>query len=115
MMARLWRLTQERDFQFLYRRGWRQRRPALTLYAWADPPARTHTRVGIVVSKRVATKATERNLYKRRLWAAVARNRALLPATGRKIVIVAAPGIKQQPYSALVTELRTLFSTIPHA
>lgn len=106
MLARIWRLTNERDFNFMYRRGRRWRAQGFTLYYWYNPTLTTHTQFGVVVSKRVSGLATERNLYKRRLWAALSVVHKKFPSKGAKLVLVAGPTIVNQPYGVLCQQIK---------
>lgn len=98
------------DFPKLYRRG--QRRRSHSFVWWQlTVSATTPTRYGVVVSTRVARKATDRNLYKRRLWACLKALRAKLPALGYAIVVSAQPAIVGQSYARLYKELADFISS----
>lgn len=67
MLPRPLRLTRRQDFSAVYQRRRRSDTPGLTLY-WKPRPTEAGTpRFGFVVSKKVAGKAHDRNLVKRRL------------------------------------------------
>lgn len=67
MLPRPQRLVRHRDFQATYQRKRRVDHPALTLYVGRR--SQGTPRLGFVVSKKVAGKAHDRNLVKRRLRA----------------------------------------------
>lgn len=84
MLKRVFRLTDNKDFQTVYRRG---RYNATALFSINILPNRFGlTKVGIVVNKKVTKKASERNTVKRQTREIV---RELLPQIkkGQSIVI----------------------------
>jgi ribonuclease P protein component len=65
MLKRIYRITKDKEFQAIYRRG---RFQSTALFSINYLPAkRDLSRIGIVVSKKITKKATERNLIKRRV------------------------------------------------
>lgn len=65
MLKRLYRVTKDKEFQAIYRRG---RFQSTALFSINYLPGKKNvSRVGIVVSKKITKKATERNLIKRRI------------------------------------------------
>ena len=110
MLPRRWRLKSPQTFALAYRRGRRLR--ANGFVCWRLPqPASSPTQIGIVVSKRVSPLASKRNLYRRRLWAAVRENKKFFPGGGEAIVVVGTPTIANQSYINLVSQLRSIFKT----
>lgn len=84
MLKRLFRLTENKDFQTVYRRG---RYNATALFSVNVLPNKFGvTKVGIVVNKKVAKKSHDRNLVKRQVREIV---RLALPRLkkGQSIVI----------------------------
>ncbi len=104
MLPPQWRLSSPTVFRLVYQRGRRYRTAGFTWWALAQLPE-NHTRLGVVVSSRVAKRATERNLYKRRLWAILAEFKDKIPNFGYYFVVVASPGISRCSYSELKREL----------
>lgn len=97
MLKRIFRLTDNKDFQSVYRRG---RFTASALFSVNVLPNRFGTvKVGIVVNKKVAKRAVERNAVKRQVREIV---RAVLPKLkrGQSIVVTV-----RQP--ALVADFKT--------
>jgi ribonuclease P protein component len=65
MLKKIYRVTKEREFQAIYRRG---KYKATALFSVHYLPNRFgFSRIGIVVTKKISKKATERNLIKRRV------------------------------------------------
>ncbi len=105
------RLSGDHNFANLYRRGRGVFVDSLRLkYLWVS---NSPTKVAVVVSKKISTKATQRNLYKRRIWGCLRDNRQLLPTTTCHLVITAQPLIKKLPYAELCQEIIKLLKKIP--
>ncbi len=104
MTKRTERVRASGDFAAVRQRG-RSRHSSLLSLAWVAN-ARTVTRIGYVVSKRVG-KATVRNLVKRRLRALMQGRHATLPA-GYDLIITAKPGAAAARYDELGTDLDRL-------
>jgi len=100
MLPPKWRLSSPTVFKQVYQRGRRHRTAGLTWWVMSQPPA-NHTRLGVVVSSRVAKRATERNLYKRRLWAILGEFKEKIPNFGYYFVVVASQDIGHYSYSEL--------------
>ena len=99
------RLRQKQDFQRVFRRGRLVR--GRTLFLKICLSARVKTRIGIVVSNKIAAKAVARNLLKRRLRAAFL---GLLPEIkdGFDLVAVGGPRLKQATVRGLKQEIWSL-------
>jgi len=99
------RLRRRDDFSRVRQGGRRLAHPLLRLQ-WA-PGAGTVTRFAFVVSKRVATRAHERNLVRRRLRVLA---RAELPqvADGYDVIVNAQPAARLAGYQELDAALRQL-------
>ena len=109
MLARQFRLTSDKDYALVYRRGRRFRGPGFTCSVLS---VTSPTRLGVVVSKKVSLKATVRNRYKRWLWAAVRDLKAAIPAQGYHLALSATPGIATQTYQGIHQELERLFASL---
>jgi ribonuclease P protein component len=97
------RLRREREFAAVYRQGrsWSNQMLALRVL----PSTLPQSRFGFAVGKRVG-KAVVRNKVKRRLREAV---RALQPANGWDVVIVARPPAAEADFAGLRGALASLF------
>lgn len=87
MLGKTRRITKERDFEHIFKKGWATKTDSLFLKA---SERKGETRFAVVVSKKVAQKATERNRLKRLLRQALRQN---LPGIqeGQDVVVVALP------------------------
>lgn len=65
MLKKIYRITKDKEFQAIYRRGRYQSTALFSIHYL--PSKRNLTRFGIVISKKITKKATERNLLKRRV------------------------------------------------
>jgi ribonuclease P protein component len=99
------RVRRRDDFARIRREGRRLAHPLLRLQ-WT-PNALPITRFGFIVSKRVAMRAHERNLIRRRLRE-LARAELARLSTGYDVVVTAQPSAKGASYQELGTALRTL-------
>lgn len=111
MLPRAARLRKNRDFQAVYRvrRSWAT--PHLVLYVRALPgcePGRT--RLGFVISKKIAKRAHDRNRLKRRLREICRAGLASADGTGRSwdALFVARASAPALDFSQLVAEVRHL-------
>lgn len=99
------------DFARIYRLGRRVRLPSVTVW-WAQAAVgETNHRFGVVVSSRIAKRAVERNLYRRRLFACLAGIHSTTPP--QRVIISANPSINTRSYSDLKAELNQFFSHFP--
>lgn len=120
MLPRKARLRNSRDFRALYSRARPYRTPLLVLYARLARPAPSGSadsdpgavRVGFSISKKVARRAHDRNLLKRRLREIV--RIAILPqlrdARAFDVVVVARQAAVEADYAALLAQVLALFS-----
>lgn len=105
MLSAPHRLTASRAYQYVYRRGRSFSGSCLRIHVTKGGSGTTQ--FGIVVSNRVSKRATERNLLKRRLRAAL-RTHISTVAQGYLVVVVTTGRALRQPYAALRDELTTL-------
>jgi ribonuclease P protein component len=100
------RLTRA-DFCRFFASGARAHSPALTLvYA-----THTHFHASVVVSKKVAPRAVDRNKLRRRIYDILKRYRSARGVTGVYIVLTK-PGARTLTYRALKDELTTRLNAI---
>lgn len=104
-MDREHRVRRRDDVARVRREGRRVAHPLLRLQ-WA-PNALSITRFGFIVSKRVAMRAHERNLVRRRLRE-LARAELARLGTGYDVIVTAQPPARGATYRELGTALRTL-------
>lgn len=109
MLKRVFRLTDNKDFQTVYRRG---RFVASLLFSVNVLPNRFgFTKIGIVANKKVAKKAVNRNAVKRQVREIV---RGLLPQLKKDqsiVVTVRQPALAAD-YSTMAKELTTSFKKL---
>jgi len=92
-LAKHYRLTTSNEFKRVFQKGKAFREKGIFLKIRTGE-AET-SRIGIIVSKKVAKKATERNRIRRLLAEAIRKNLNEIK-TGRDIVVVALPGFKEK-------------------
>ena len=102
MLPRAYRLSKNKHFQYVYRKGIRVNAPNMALVCVRCGPHK-EIQVGFSVSKKVGNSVT-RNLVKRRMREAI---RVHLPGMKRgfRLVFVARPGIDTCRFDALVKEM----------
>ena len=120
MLPRKARLCSSRDFRALYARARSFRTPLLVLYARPGRPGPAGAagsvpgamRIGFSISKKVAKKAHERNLLKRRLReiSRVAILPMLWDRRGFDAVVVARQAATLADYASLQDQMLSLFS-----
>lgn len=105
MLPKRHRLTRERDFSSVHKKGEYVSGTILTLKVAASD--QDITRFGFLVGKKVSKKAVVRFKVKRRLREIV---RAKLPylVSGYDVIVMARPGIHLKSFSELKTELDVL-------
>jgi ribonuclease P protein component len=92
MLNRQQRITNDKDFQTIYRRGRHLSSTSLNLNYLSNNLG--HTRIGIVVNKRVAKKATERNLLKRQLREILRNNYGQIRSGLDLVISTKGPSVK---------------------
>jgi ribonuclease P protein component len=105
MAARDRRLRRARDFQAVWQSRWAVRLPMLVLRFARRPDS--PGRIGIVVSKVVAKKATDRNRLKRRLRNILVRHTV---PVGIDAVLITQRGAPTLEYDQLTQSVDRLFS-----
>ena len=105
MLKRSLRLTDTKEFQNIYRRG---RFHSTALLSVNVLPNRGITKVGVVASKKVNKRATERNLLKRQVREIV---RLMYPTLkpGFSIIISIRPGSVGKKYEQFERDIRAAF------
>ena len=109
MLPRAARLKRSRDFQAIYKRRASWASPHLVLYVrFRTPREDNASRLGFVISKKIAKRAHDRNRLKRRLRE-ISRLR-LLPAVQRPFdaLVVARTDAPSLDFGTLTQELTTL-------
>jgi ribonuclease P protein component len=104
MLPRRWHLVQEKDFSKVYRQGKRWRGEGFLIWRLTTTP-QDISRCAVVVSGKVSTKATERNLIRRRVWAVLREYKNQLPPQGVSIVISAQTAAKRFAYQGIKQEI----------
>ncbi len=107
MLKKNQRITDSKDFQTIYRRGRHNSNAFFSLNYL--PNYYGVCRFGIVVNKKVAKKAIERNLLKRRIREILKLNYDTI-VTGFDIIISTRPKTKEIPFSQLEKELLVLLA-----
>lgn len=102
MLARMNRLRHRRDIEKVFKRGRFGNAGLLTAKAWQS--GNPHSRVVIVVSKKISKKAVVRNTIRRRLSGQLEELWATIP-TGYDIVINARQEVSKTPVAELKKSL----------
>jgi len=107
-MQRVYRLTKNGSFNYIYKNGLSKSSNSLRLYFIKTP----NVKVGISVSKKIG-KSVVRSLVKRRIKEAF---RLLIPALQVKgnYVVVAKEGISERSFSEIQNELLVLLKKFGH-
>lgn len=103
------RLVGKKNFTNVYRYGRKLYTPSMMVNYLRNP--QEVTKVAVVVSRRVSKLATQRNLYKRRLWGCLREHRQLIPA-GYYLIISARPAIIELTYKELSLQIESLLRKI---
>lgn len=110
MLPRAARLKRKRDFDRVYQRRQSWASPALVLYVRARAPQEPSSRLGFVISKKVAKRAHDRNRLKRRLRE-ICRLRLLPQAASQRpfdALFVARSAATGKPFSDLAADVELL-------
>jgi ribonuclease P protein component len=108
MLKKINRLTKEKDFQAVYRRG---RYFQTAFFSVNFLPAKNQTRIGIIISKKISKKAVERNHAKRQTRSMA---EALLPKINKPadIVISIKRPFLDSDFKSLEKDLNNIFSKL---
>jgi ribonuclease P protein component len=109
VLKRIFRLTEDKDFQNVYRRG---RYNATALFSVNVLPNRFGmTKIGIVVNKKVTKKASERNFLKRQVREIV---RLALPKIqkGQSIVVTVRQPALKADYKTMEKDILASFKRL---
>lgn len=103
MLPKEKRLTSTRDYKRVYQKGLFF---SVSLFNLNALPNKTSlTRVGVVVNKKVASKAVQRNQIKRRLREAVGKNYNKIPS-GYDMIVSAKGGAVKATFADFEAELK---------
>ncbi len=106
MLAKQYRLSKEKDFEKVFKRGRANYTGQIGVKTIANQFR--HNRFGIIVSAKVSKKATERNRIKRRIRQALRQLDKKLIG-GYDVVIIALPGLLNLDYQAVKGGLERVF------
>lgn len=107
MLARQYRLVKDQEYSYVFRRGQIKEETFLSLRV--APNNIASSRFGFVVSRKIAKKATARNLIKRRLIEAVRRKLDEIKP-GYDLVILAKSGIEEKKFNEISQTLEILLN-----
>lgn len=106
MLKKIYRVTKDKEFQTIFRRG---RYQSTAFFSINYLPNRQNlTRIGIVITKKITKKAVERNLIKRRVRE-IAREFHPRIKPGFDLVIVTKKPLLDADYTKLKKDLEYIF------
>lgn len=110
MLPKPYRLTKEKDFSVVYKRGGSVFTPTLVLRYMKRKGIEKNEQscFGFVVSGKTAKKANVRNKIKRRLRAIIEKKLNEIPA-GYNFVLIARSGIVKKDYQSIRNDVESLF------
>jgi ribonuclease P protein component len=109
VLKRIFRLTDNKDFQTVYRRG---RYNATALFSVNALPNRIgKTKIGIVVNKKVTKKASERNAIKRKVREIVRHDLSRLNK-GQSVIITARQPVMNADYTMMKKDILSSFKKL---
>lgn len=109
MLPRPLRLSAQRDFTRIFRRGVSLSTPFFTVRALVSPLK--NPRIGVVVSNKISKKATVRNHIKRHLRASAYEERQRIPVA-IDIVLIAKPAIIDSKFADIKAQIIKSFSQL---
>lgn len=107
MLEHRFRFHGHNSLRFVYRQGRVARTPNMTL-RYIDNPGRVHSRVAIIIAKKVVKSAPKRNRIRRRLYEAVRLHPSLLPAGYDLVLTVISAEPLILPFDELKREVDSL-------
>ncbi len=108
MLPKAFRLAKKKDFDSVFKKGQHFKEGFLILRIAANK--KDNSRFGIIVSQKVAKKATARNRIKRQIRAVI---RPWLPQIKKRadVVLIALPGLIPKDFSKTEAAIIKLFKT----
>lgn len=100
------------DFDLVYKQGRRVRGESIGLAYLLTEKNSEQSKVGIIVSKKVSKKATDRNKLKRQIRAVLIKDVLKTLPAGYKVVLTAFPAPKTKKYNDIKEEILDLFQKI---
>lgn len=108
MIPTLFRFHGHGSLRFVYANGKAVRSQAVTI-KWTQNPRRKHSRVSVVVSKKVLKSAVGRNRIRRRVYEYVRTHLPKLNDVYDIVIIVTSSELRTQPYAEFSEQLTGLF------
>ncbi len=109
MLPRLNRLTKRKDFEEMHRQGQTTRGQLMILRLKKNNFS--HCRAGIIVSKKVSKKATQRNKIKRRMRQII-RKEVISLCDGYDFIIILKPNASSAGYKELEDDWQRIWQDI---
>lgn len=99
MLSKKYRFHSRGGVRYVYQHGKTVRKPQMSLVFVEN--TKGFTRIAVVVSKKVAKSAVERNRIRRRIYEALRKNLEYIPERKDYIFVVFSKAIKDMPFSEL--------------
>ncbi len=99
MLSKKYRFHSRGGVRYVYQHGKTVRKPQMSLVFVEN--TKGFTRIAVVVSKKVAKSAVERNRIRRRIYEALRKNLEYIPEKKDYIFVVFSKTIKDMPFSEL--------------
>lgn len=107
MLEHRYRFHGHGSLRYVYRNGRIVRSRYFTL-RFSKNPGRIHSRVAVIVAKKVVKAAPKRNRIRRRIYEAVRLDPVVLPAGYDIVITVQHPELQVAPFDLIRTELASL-------
>lgn len=107
MLEHRYRFHGHSSLRYVYRNGRIVRGRYFTL-RYSKNPQRVHSRVAVIVAKKVVKAAPKRNRIRRRIYEAVRLDQTILPAGYDVVITVQNPEVLLAPFETICSELNTL-------
>jgi len=101
-----------KEFDVVWKKGRRIRGQTLSLIVLPAEDKNEPSKIGIIVTKKVAKLAVDRNKLKRQIRNVLNPHMLKFLPTGQRTVVMVFPVEKPRKYQAIKEELTTLFSKI---